>query len=183
MPQHPTPIQTPIQTSLPSSALPACSLLYTPLCSPILREMNQVLFNGGRGNEEFANLPRKINVCISPSRDDFPHTQARGAGWAQSATSAWITLLLLSLLLLSLTPIRHPCALCVTPPRCICCSTQINDLGFEAVTHPDTGDLLFNVVVGGYFSLKRNMMSLPLGIALTQEQLIPFTVALLRVFR
>jgi hypothetical protein len=42
---------------------------------PILREMNAVLFNNGRGNEEFANLPRKINVCISPTRDDFPHTQ------------------------------------------------------------------------------------------------------------
>jgi hypothetical protein len=40
--------------------------------------MNEALFNGGRGNEEFANLPRKINVCISPSRDDFPHTQVRG---------------------------------------------------------------------------------------------------------
>jgi hypothetical protein len=37
--------------------------------------MNKVLFNEGKGNEEFANLPRKINVCISPSRDDFPHTQ------------------------------------------------------------------------------------------------------------
>lgn len=37
--------------------------------------MNTVLFNGGRGNEEFANMPRKINVCVSPSRDDFPHTQ------------------------------------------------------------------------------------------------------------
>jgi hypothetical protein len=37
--------------------------------------MNRQLFNNGLGNEEFANLPRKINVCISPSRDDFPHTQ------------------------------------------------------------------------------------------------------------
>jgi ferredoxin-nitrite reductase len=43
--------------------------------------MNDALFNKGRGNEEFANLPRKINVCVSPSRDDFPHTQVRaGAG-------------------------------------------------------------------------------------------------------
>lgn len=50
---------------------------------PILYEMNQALFNEGRGNEEFANLPRKINVCISPSRDDFPHTQVR-AGAANS---------------------------------------------------------------------------------------------------
>lgn len=101
---------------------------------PVLREMNRVLFNGGRGNEEFANLPRKINVCISPTRDDFPHT-------------------------------------------------QINDLGFEAVRDPASGQLLFNVVVGGYFSIKRNIMSVPLGVAVTEDQLIPFTLALLRVFR
>jgi ferredoxin-nitrite reductase len=39
--------------------------------------MNDALFSHGRGNAEFANLPRKLNVCISPSRDDFPHTQVR----------------------------------------------------------------------------------------------------------
>eukprot|EP00878_Enallax_costatus_P032413 GHUV01035619.1.p1 GENE.GHUV01035619.1~~GHUV01035619.1.p1 ORF type:complete len:454 (+),score=147.64 GHUV01035619.1:177-1538(+) len=101
---------------------------------PILYEMNNVLFGNGRGNEEFANLPRKLNICISPTRDDFPHT-------------------------------------------------QINDLGFEAVKDPASGQLLFNVVVGGYFSGQRNIMSVPLGVAVTEEQLIPFTVALLRVFR
>jgi len=101
---------------------------------PILYEMNRVLFNNGRGNEEFANLPRKINVCISPSRDDFPHT-------------------------------------------------QINDLAFEAVKDPASGAVLFNVLVGGYFSLKRNIMSVPLGVALTEDQIIPFTLATLRVFR
>lgn len=64
-----------------------CVVLPAPAClsnRPILYEMNRVLFNEGRGNEEFANLPRKINVCISPSRDDFPHTQVRRAGAASS---------------------------------------------------------------------------------------------------
>lgn len=42
---------------------------------------------------------------------------------------------------------------------------------------------MFNVLVGGYFSLKRNIMSVPLGVALTEDQLIPFTLATLRVFR
>jgi hypothetical protein len=72
----------------------------------------------------------------------------------------------------------------------LCCSCflfllllQINDLGFEAVRDPASGQLLFNVVVGGYFSIKRNIMSVPLGVAVTEDQLIPFTVALLRVFR
>jgi ferredoxin-nitrite reductase len=96
--------------------------------------MNDVLFNLGRGNAEFANLPRKLNICVSSTRDDFPHT-------------------------------------------------QINDLGYEAVTDPASGKVVFNVVVGGYFSLKRNIMSVPLGVSVTQEQLLPFTLALLRVFR
>ena len=40
--------------------------------------MEAVLFNNGMGNVEFANLPRKFNICISPTRDDFPHTQVPG---------------------------------------------------------------------------------------------------------
>ncbi len=39
------------------------------------------------------------------------------------------------------------------------------------------------MVVGGYFSIKRNVMSIPLGCSVTQQQLQPFTEALLRVFR
>lgn len=38
-------------------------------------------------------------------------------------------------------------------------------------------------MVGGYFSLKRNVKSIPAPFSVTQEQLIPFTDALLRVFR
>lgn len=96
--------------------------------------MNDILFGKGRGNPEFANLPRKFNICISSTRDDFPHT-------------------------------------------------QINDLGFEAVKDPASGKILFNVVVGGLFSTRRNMMSIPLEVAVTEEQVIPFSLALLRVFR
>lgn len=48
---------------------------------------------------------------------------------------------------------------------------------------PASGRVMFNVLVGGYFSIKRNIMSVPLGIALTEDQLIPFTLAVLRVFR
>ncbi len=51
-----------------------------------------MLFNNGRGRQEFANLPRKLNICISSTRDDFPHT-------------------------------------------------QINDVGFEAARHPQTGEV------------------------------------------
>jgi len=101
---------------------------------PLLREMQDMLFNKGLGRTEFANLPRKINVCISSTRDDFPHT-------------------------------------------------HINDVGFEATHDPDSGNVVFNVVVGGYFSVKRNTVSIPMDTCVTQEQLIPFTEALMRVFR
>lgn len=49
--------------------------------------MNRALFNNGLGNEEFANLPRKINVCISPTRDDFPHTQVGRVGLSALAVA------------------------------------------------------------------------------------------------
>lgn len=52
----------------------------------------------GDGRPDLTNLPRKINICISPSRDDFPHT-------------------------------------------------QINDVAFEAVQHPDSGEVVFNLMV------------------------------------
>lgn len=48
---------------------------------------------------------------------------------------------------------------------------------------PPPLQVVYNVVVGGYFSIKRNIMSIPLGCSITQDQLMPFTEALLRVFR
>jgi len=40
-----------------------------------------MITNHGKGNAELTNLPRKINICISPSRDDFPHTQINDVGF------------------------------------------------------------------------------------------------------
>lgn len=48
---------------------------------PILKDMDIMLFNNYRGREEFANLPRKLNVCISSTRDDFPHTHINDVGY------------------------------------------------------------------------------------------------------
>lgn len=64
-----------------------------------------------------------------------------------------------------------------------CARAQINDLAYEAVRDPASGAVRFNVVVGGYFSVKRNIMSVPLGVSLSEDQVIPFTLAALRVFR
>ena len=92
-------------------------------------------FTGGRkGNPWLTNLPRKFNICISVTRDDFPHT-------------------------------------------------HINDLGFEAVKDEQTGEVGFNVKLGGYFSIKRNVVSIDGDTYVTLEQLIPYTKALLEVFR
>jgi ferredoxin-nitrite reductase len=43
-------------------------------------ELNDAITNMGHGNAELANLPRKINIGISPSRDDFPHTHINDVG-------------------------------------------------------------------------------------------------------
>lgn len=48
---------------------------------PILKDMDAMLFNNYRGREEFANLPRKLNVCVSSTRDDFPHTHINDVGF------------------------------------------------------------------------------------------------------
>lgn len=39
-----------------------------------------MITNFGAGNPALANLPRKINIGISPSRDDFPHTFINDVG-------------------------------------------------------------------------------------------------------
>lgn len=101
---------------------------------PLLQELQDMITDYGRGRADLVNLPRKINVCVSSTRDDFPHT-------------------------------------------------HINDVGFEAVEDPDSGEVVYNLVVGGYFSIKRNAVSFPSDISVTRDQLVPFTEAVLKVFR
>lgn len=42
--------------------------------------INDMITNNGKGNPELVNLPRKINIGLSPSRDDFPHTHINDVG-------------------------------------------------------------------------------------------------------
>ena len=92
----------------------ACTCPHSTMC------LQNVLTNNNKGRADLTNLPRKINICVSPTRDDFPHT-------------------------------------------------HINDLGFQAVKN-EAGELRFNVEVGGYFSIKRNTVSFPLGISVSEDQ-------------
>lgn len=96
--------------------------------------INDMYTNNGAGNEELTNLPRKINIALSPSRDDFPHT-------------------------------------------------HINDVGLVAVKHPETGEVGFNLEVGGYFSIKRNAVSFDGDTFVRSDQVVSYCKGLLEVFR
>lgn len=47
---------------------------------PVHTAINAMHTNNGLGNPELANLPRKLNIGLSNSRDDFPHTHINDVG-------------------------------------------------------------------------------------------------------
>jgi len=89
-----------------------------------------------RGNPYWGNLPRKFNIAVSGSRDDFAHT-------------------------------------------------HINDIGLQPCVHAETGEMGFNVVLGGYMSIKRVAESIDSGmwIPADRESVVTFSEAVLRIFR
>jgi len=89
-----------------------------------------------RGNPQWANLPRKFNIAISGSRDDFAHT-------------------------------------------------HINDLGMQPCPLAETGEMGFNIVLGGYMSIKRVAESIDsnMWIKADRESVVTFCEAILRIFR
>lgn len=92
--------------------------------------------SGTRGNPMWGNLPRKFNVAISGSRDDYAHT-------------------------------------------------HINDIGLIPTPHATTGEMGFNVVLGGYMSIKRVAESIDsnMWIPADRNSVVTFTEAVLRIFR
>jgi ferredoxin-nitrite reductase len=91
---------------------------------------------GERGNPVFANLPRKFNIAISGSRDDFAHT-------------------------------------------------HINDIGYQPCVHATTGEMGFNIVLGGYMSTKRVAESVDMNLWLPArvDVAVELSQAILRIFR
>lgn len=89
-----------------------------------------------RGNPAYGNLPRKFNIAVSGSRDDYAHS-------------------------------------------------HINDIGLVPVAHADTGVMGFNVVLGGYMSIKRVAESIPsdMWIPAERESVVTLCEAILRIFR
>jgi len=96
--------------------------------------LNNVITNNGLGSPELTNLPRKINIGISTSRDDFAHC-------------------------------------------------HINDVGLKAVVCPSNDKIGFNVELGGYFSVKRNAVSISGNTFLEPDQVVRYCKALMEVFR
>lgn len=92
--------------------------------------------SGTRGNPMWGNLPRKFNVAISGSRDDFAHT-------------------------------------------------HINDIGLIPTPHAESGQMGFNVVLGGYMSIKRVAESVEsnMWIPSDRNSVVTLTEAILRIFR
>jgi len=91
---------------------------------------------GTRGNPQWGNLPRKFNIAISGSRDDYAHT-------------------------------------------------HINDIGLQPCRHADTGVMGFNVVLGGYMSIKRVAESVDskMWIPCDRNSVVTLCEAILRIFR
>ena len=91
---------------------------------------------GTRGNPYWGNLPRKFNIAVSGSRDDFAHT-------------------------------------------------HINDIGLQPCPHAETGEMGFNVVLGGYMSIKRVAHSIDsnMWIPADRNSVVTLCEAILRIFR
>ena len=90
--------------------------------------------NDGKGNPEWANMPRKFNIAISGSRDDFSHT-------------------------------------------------VINDIGLQACPHSATQEMGFNIVLGGYISIKRAAEAVPMNVWIPADDSLNLCRAILRLFR
>lgn len=106
------------------------------LCNAVNDLISLDPVTGTRGNPMWGNLPRKFNIAISGSRDDYAHT-------------------------------------------------HINDIGLQPCPHAETGEMGFNVVLGGYMSIKRVAESLDsnMWIAADRESVITLCEAILRIFR
>jgi ferredoxin-nitrite reductase len=106
------------------------------LCNAINDLVSLDTITNTRGNPYWGNLPRKFNVAISGSRDDFAHT-------------------------------------------------HINDIGLQPCPHKDTGVMGFNVVLGGYMSIKRVAESIDsnMWIPADRNSVVTLCEAILRIFR
>lgn len=106
------------------------------LCNDLNDLISLDRVTGTRGNPTWGNMPRKFNIAVSGSRDDYAHT-------------------------------------------------HINDIGLQPVAHAETGEMGFNVVLGGYMSIKRVATAVEgnMWIASDRNSVYTLSEAILRIFR
>lgn len=100
----------------------------------LCKQLDDMITNNRKGRPELSNLPRKFNICLSGSRDDFAHT-------------------------------------------------HINDIGLVPMAHKVTGEIGFNVVIGGFFSIKRAAEAIPMDVWIRQDEVVKFCETVLIWFR
>eukprot|EP00591_Stephanopyxis_turris_P018276 CAMPEP_0195537444 /NCGR_PEP_ID=MMETSP0794_2-20130614/47935_1 /TAXON_ID=515487 /ORGANISM="Stephanopyxis turris, Strain CCMP 815" /LENGTH=792 /DNA_ID=CAMNT_0040671157 /DNA_START=88 /DNA_END=2466 /DNA_ORIENTATION=- len=107
-----------------------------PLCNALNDLISLDPVTNTRGNPYWGNLPRKFNIAVSGSRDDFAHT-------------------------------------------------NINDIGLDPCKHATTGEMGFNVMLGGYMSIKRVAASIPgnMWIPADRTSVVTLCEAIIRIFR
>eukprot|EP00815_Leptocylindrus_aporus_P013188 CAMPEP_0116055160 /NCGR_PEP_ID=MMETSP0322-20121206/3236_1 /TAXON_ID=163516 /ORGANISM="Leptocylindrus danicus var. apora, Strain B651" /LENGTH=604 /DNA_ID=CAMNT_0003538699 /DNA_START=21 /DNA_END=1835 /DNA_ORIENTATION=- len=138
--------QTSIQSALdsvrnmvgnPLAGIDECEMVDTrEICNALNDLVSLDPVTNTRGNPAYGNLPRKFNIAVSGSRDDYAHT-------------------------------------------------HINDIGLQPCAHAETGEMGFNVVLGGYMSIKRVAESIPadMWIPADRNSVVTLTEAILRLFR
>lgn len=107
-----------------------------PFCNALNDLVSLDPVTNTRGNPMWGNLPRKFNMAVSGSRDDFAHT-------------------------------------------------HINDIGLQPAPHDQTGEMGFNIVLGGYMSIKRVAESIDglMWVKADVQSVVAVCEAILRIFR
>ncbi len=169
--------------------------------------------NNGKGNAELSNLPRKLNIALSPSRDDFPHTHINDVGLVavrhpetgEVGHLLFSSSLLVGCAALSLPPymwivlpgpaskMSSPAAGGGTAAAVVHFSFNWERIKKNFISSPSTAlshtrqclssQIGFNLEVGGYFSIKRNAVSMDGDTFIRQDQVVPYCKAMLEVFR
>ncbi|KAK3235573.1 hypothetical protein CYMTET_54228 [Cymbomonas tetramitiformis] len=101
---------------------------------PYMRLLDDHITDNGRGNPKFTNLPRKFNIALVGTHDEF----------------------------------EHP---------------HINDLAFKPARHSETGELGFNIVVGGLFSASRCDAAMCMDAWVPMSHTVALADSVLCVFR
>lgn len=126
---------------------------------------------GTRGNPYWGNLPRKFNIAVSGSRDDFAHTHiSKISGLNPPKVES-----------ISLRQTHIFDAIVRTTNNL----KRTDDLGLQPAENEETGEMGFNVVLGGYMSIKRVAHSVDanMWIPADRTSVVALSEAILRIFR